>query len=79
MSPLKLWETRDRSELVRHGDRRAAFLFCAPGQKIPAPSIGRFRNAEEFFPAVASPAPGVKQAPAPAEPEDDPRPTKNRR
>lgn len=32
----KLFLTADRSEVVAEGDDRAAFLYCVPGDEIPA-------------------------------------------
>lgn len=37
----KLWFTTDKSELVRDGDERAAFLYCTPGDQIPVEDAER--------------------------------------
>ena len=31
----RLWIAEDGKTLVGEGDRRAAFLYCSPGQKVP--------------------------------------------
>src|SRR3990167_620944 len=54
----KLWLTAGRDELVADGDRRAAFLFCVPGDEISREEAERYGLL-----APAPPEPSVVTGP----------------
>ncbi|MBA5777470.1 hypothetical protein H2509_13510 [Stappia sp. F7233] len=57
----RLYLTKDKSKLVGEGDLRAAFLYAAPGDEIPASAVERFGLVD------GSLAKGGKKQSAPAE------------
>ena len=42
----RLYLTADKKQLVEHGDVKAAFLYAAPGHRIPLESALRFGLVE---------------------------------
>lgn len=58
----KLFLVADKSELVREGDDRAAFLYATPGDEIPAEMAEQFGLVDGKLPVEGEPAAKPKKA-----------------